>query len=271
LSLLITLEIWTILWNAFCIFLFYLRNEASNITIASILENVFLLKTVNYILPAWYVPMILGVYLFLPFVIVILNKFNFKIIKFPLIVSIIFLFCLPTCNLFLSLIDFNLTSNIDLYFSGGVFGIYIILGYYIEKGVLNKISTKYIVLVLILSFFLCIFNQYLLNENGLPYKLSYDNIFLLILSCSIFELIRRNSKIKSMKSNNFINYISSISFAIFLVHNPIQYLIYQLKLFTFIKPVNVILMFILSFALSAIIIKILSLFKISRKYLLKIE
>ncbi len=268
--LLTIIEIWIIIWNIFILAFFSWRNETPIISIFSLLQNIFLLKTVDYILPAWYAPMIIGIYLFIPFVAIIINKFDFKTLKIPLIVSIIYFFALPTANVILNIYNINLTSNIDLFFSGGVFGLYIILGFFINKGLLRNIKSYILYLIFMISFISCIIFQYSLTTKEVFYKLSYDNIFLLICSCSLFEIFIRVFTKKKIFPK-FCEYISKISFPIFLIHNLIQYIIFQSNIFSdFIRPINVVCNFILTMVLVIICIKLLSLNKYTKKYLLKL-
>lgn len=214
--------------------------------------------------------MIIGIYLFIPFVAIIINKFDIKTLRIPLIVSIIYFFVIPTANIVLNIYNFNLTSNIDLFFSGGVFGLYIILGFFINKGLLRNIKSYILYLIFIISFISCIIFQYSLTTKEIFYKLSYDNIFLLICSISLFEIfIRVFTKHKVFPK--LCEYISRISFPIFLIHNLIQYIIFQSNIFSdFIRPINVVCNFILTMVLVIICIKLLSLNKYAKKYLLKL-
>ena len=268
--LLITLLIWFVIWNIFILIYFSWRNEVPNISWFTFLQNIFLLKTVDYILPAWYAPMIIGIYLFIPFITIILKKFDFKTIKLPLIITTIYFFLLPTINLVLGVYGLNVTSNIDLFFSGGIYGIYVILGYYLNNGLLKKVKSIILYIVFIISFICCIVFQYFLISKGVFYKLGYENIFLLIGCCALFEIFSRIFANQNVFSK-VVAYLSKISFPIFLIHNLIQYIIYQSNIFlSLIRPLNVICNFILTMLITIIIIKILSLNKYTRKYLLKL-
>lgn len=270
-SLFLTLEIWIIIWNGFALLLCLWRGEIPFITFSTFLQNIFLLKTVDYMMPAWYAPMILGVYLFLPFISILIKKIDIKSIRLPLLVSIVACFLLPTINEILSISNFSLYTDIDLSFSGGTYGIYIILGYYIYQNILKKFSNLTVCSIFIISFMSCVIMSYSLSIHGYFYKLSYSNILLLIASCFLFEIFRRLFN-KSENNIKFITYLSKISFPIFLLHNIIQYVIYQLNIFSaFLQPFAVICSFFLTMIICIIIIKILSLNKYLKKYLLKMS
>ena len=274
LSLFITLEIWVVLWNVFFIIIGKSGVEVPQITIIGVLENVLLFKTVNSILPGWYVPMILGLYLFLPFISIIIKKYNFKDLKIILIVGIIFLFLLPSLDT-LGIVPISLKSDLYLPFFGGVFGLYVIIGKYVYDGLFRKINDKIMYLLAFSSFVLCIVYQFYCLDKGINYKLWYDNICLFVLSLSLLEIIHRKydpNKIPEL-FKKVSSYLSNISFPIFLLHNVVQYIIYFNS--EFIKDYNrmirVLYIFILSMLFSFIVIELLKKSKFLSKYLLRIK
>lgn len=273
--LLITLEIWFIIWNIFIVFYFNWRGEVSNISLFSFIQNILLLKKVDYILPAWYAPMILGIYLLIPFISIIIKKLNFKFIKWLMLIGFIYFFVIPSISLILNVFDISIIGDIDFYFSDGIYGhygiyiLYVVLGFYISNGLLKNIKNITLYIVFFFSFISCVVLQYYLIINDIFYKLGYENIFLVIACCVLFELFRRAS-VKGRIANLFVK-LSKISFPIFLIHNLIQYVIYQSSIFSsFIRPLNVICNFILTMIITVLIIKVMSLNKYTKKNLLKI-
>ena len=273
--LLITLEIWFIIWNVFIAFYFNWRGEVSNISLFSLFQNILLLKKVDYILPAWYAPLILGIYLIIPFISIIIKKINYKFMKWLILIGVTYFFIIPSINLILNTFGVNIIGNIDFYFSDGIYGhygiyiLYVILGFYIGNGLLKNIKKVTLYIIFFISFISCVVLQYCLTINDIFYKLGYENIFLFIACCALFELFRR-LPVKGKVANLFIK-LSKISFPIFLIHNLIQYIIYQSNIFSdFIRPLNVICNFILTMIITVLIIKILSLNKYTKKYLLKV-
>ena len=274
LSLFITLEIWVIIWNLFIIFYRHIGAEAPNISILHILKSLLLFKTVDFILPAWYVPAILGLYLFLPAISTIVNKFSIKDLKIPIIISIVIMYLLPTLN-YLQILPFEINTDLNMYFSGGSYGLYILFGNYIYNGSFKGINNKLLYLLLIINFSACIIMQYYLLNKGIAYKLSYDNLFLFIGSISLFELIRRAKIIDKISEINKrrISYISLISFPLFLIHNLVQYLIYHYSTFILqtARPIRVLYIFFLSSIISGLIVYLLSKISILKKYLLRMK
>lgn len=105
----------------------------------------------------WYMPMIIGMYVFLPYISNIIQKFSFNEILIPIILSFLVIFVLPSLkvvSIFLNYTNLQFSSIIDITWAGGTYGIYIILGYYVwNKGILRKKDeVHYILYNNILSF-----------------------------------------------------------------------------------------------------------------------
>lgn len=92
LSLLITTWIWVIIWNGFLAVYHHFGGETPVITWHSLIESMTFQKNVDTIMPAWYLPMILGVYLFLPFLSITVNKIKIRTMLLPLSIGIVTFF-----------------------------------------------------------------------------------------------------------------------------------------------------------------------------------
>ena len=267
--LLITSWAWIIIWNGFLNLYYTFGGETPPVTIQSILECLLYQKNVDIIMPAWYLPMIVGVYLFLPFLSIVVKHINFKAIFFPLIVFIVILFVLPTLNNILTLNNLPQIKNviIDTNFSGGIYGIYIIIGYYLSKGLFKDISTKILVLLSFLSFGVCVMIQFLLAEREIFYKLEYNMLFLLVCCAALYSTVLRIPR-KMIPVPNILASWSKISFFVFFIHNPIQYTIYLTGILSHMsRPAAVICMFLLSFFASIVIGYLVSLIRPLRRVL----
>ena len=109
-----------------------------------------------------YNQIILGIYLFIPFLSAALNHIDIRILYVPLLVAAIYLFGVPLCNVFLSAYSFpTLSLRLDLSFAGGTYGFCVLLGYLVKKTYLNVSHQSVLFLqgfsVLGLQFFLSIF------------------------------------------------------------------------------------------------------------------
>lgn len=94
-------------------------------------------------------------------------------------------------------------------------------------------------------------------EYGITYNLWYNNLFLFVSCVILFELLERTKSIAYEKVSILI---ARYSFAIYLIHNPINIILTKYSLFVSIRPLRVILVWIttifFSFGISIIIEKI---------------
>ena len=192
----------------------------------------------------WYMPMIIGMYLSMPFVSSALEKFSPKTIYQATIVFTLLAFLLPFITLVLSMHGIqNVNIQYCLGFSGGVYGIYIILGYLVKKGLFKKYSSKLMGLIVIVSFLICVLFQYYSFVKGYEFFLWYEFPFILTGSFALFELCSRRGKIRAYP---IVKFLAKYSFAVFLVHNlfrlPLLPLVVQLP---YSEPVKAIILWIL--------------------------
>lgn len=197
----------------------------------------------------WYMPMIIGMYLSIPFVSTAIKQFDTDTIWNATIVFTLIAFLLPFLTTLLSMNGIK-SVNIQycLGFSGGVYGIYIILGYLIKKGKFKNIPSYQLGIVALLSFMITLFFQYYTFIKGYDFYLWYEFPFILTGSFALFELCSRIDKIRAFP---FVSFLSKYSFAVFLVHNiyriPLLPLIVDLP---FSEPIKAIILWILLIFLS---------------------
>lgn len=104
-----------------------------NIDIEQIVYSLLMIRRSCY--PnMWYLPMIIGMYIFLPYITRIVKDY-WEIVFKVLLFSICVLFITSDIAYILKLMDLNYTTKpiISLSFGGGIYGIYIIVGYYLSK------------------------------------------------------------------------------------------------------------------------------------------
>ena len=165
----------------------------------------------------WYMPMIIGMYLSMPFVSSALEKFSPGTIWRATIVFSLLAFLLPFITIVLAMHGIqNVNIQYCLGFSGGVYGIYIILGYLVKKGQFKNISSKILGLIAIISFLICVLFQYYSFVKGFDFFLWYEFPFILTGSFALFELC---SRMKKVRAYPLVTFLSKYSFAVFLVHN----------------------------------------------------
>ncbi len=270
LPLIIINIIWVIIYNLFS---FCFLGERIDLWI--IVKEILLLKNSSMI-NMWYMPMIIGIYVGVPFIAKIVKNFSLKSLSVVMIGTFIISYIIPAVNIFMKIYRINeeLIPVTQLPFLGGAYGLYIILGYYMHNESKN-IKSGILLIVAFVSFLITVGVQYFSYEqwSGYNYKVWYDFPFILIASLCIFMLFEKikDENIKKSFSSMF-TYISKISFAIFLVHIIVaeilkNYIIgFGLKL-----PFTVILLTLLTLMLSMVIIFILSRNKYIAKYCLLIK
>lgn len=245
------LLICTLIW--FTIYDIFLRcYYHESIDVFRYIEEMFFLRKVN-MSHIWYLPTILGLYVTLPFVSTVLKKHSDRVFIFPLAFSTLYIFGAPTLYVIVKCLfpQVSLQSQFSEGFSGGVYGLTILYGYFIKKGVFEKIRTPYIAVVSIISFAEVVLIQLLAYQKGSSYTVWYDNLFLLIASVGIFELCRRMKHIYGYK---VIKVISRYSFPIFLIHNVIRAMIRgQIALTSLRRTFQVLLIWAICFFASLLI------------------
>ena len=192
----------------------------------------------------WYMPMIIGMYLSMPFVSSALEKFDAETIWQATIVFSLLAFLLPFITTVLAINGIeNVNIQYCLGFSGGVYGIYIILGYLVKKEQFKGISSGKLWLLAAISFIICVLFQYYAFIKGYDFFLWYEFPFILTGSFALFELC---SRMGSVRAYPIVTFLSKYSFAVFLVHNlfrlPLLPIVVQLP---FSEPVKAIILWIL--------------------------
>ena len=207
----------------------------------------------------WYMPMIIGMYLSIPFVSSALNHFNPRTINQATIVFALLAFLLPFISLLLDMEGIkNVSIQYCLGFSGGIYGIYIILGYLVKKDLFKKYSSNKFRLIAIVSFAICVLFQYYAFIKGYDFFLWYEFPFILTGSFALFELCSRRTSVRFYSG---VKVLSKYSFAVFLIHNlfrlPLLPLIVQLPVTEPVKAIILwILLIIFSYAAAVIIYRV---------------
>ena len=197
----------------------------------------------------WYMPMIIGMYLSMPFVSAALERFDHNTIWQATIVFSLLAFILPFITLVLDMHGIqNVNIQFCLGFSGGIYGIYIILGYLVKKGQFKHFNSVKLGLIALISFMVCLLFEYYAFTIGYDFQLWYEFPFVLTGSFALFELCSRMGKVRAYP---LVTFLSKYSFAVFLVHN-----LFRLPLLPFIvelpytEPVKAIILWILLIVLS---------------------
>ncbi|OLU44584.1 acyltransferase [Faecalibaculum rodentium] len=218
--LLITWEIWILIYQIFIAIynqvpfdlLLYVER-------ASFLSHAGLMHT-------WYIPVLLGLYVFLPYISRLLHSMNGRTVVFWICLVYFAYFLIPSVNLVQQWISVDqkylVTSQLGFAFSGGEYGFYLICGYLIHRyqRLLSQKTSKKAEWNLILVFFIALFITSLCSiwsfEVGEPYRVWYSFLTLPILAVTLFLILDRWRV--SMNIKWIVYRVSKYSFGIYLVH-----------------------------------------------------
>lgn len=224
----------------------------------------------------WYMPMILGMYIAIPFVSNAIKNISSKVLSIPFIVVVILFFIFSFYNIFQQTfdLDFQLERKIDTSFLGGVYGVYIIFGIFCKRGDLKKIKTPIVWLISAFGFAFTVIALWFINKNGYDYHLWYDFPGILLASMFAFEgLSRINLKGKAASIINPVaTQISVLSLGMYFIHKPIiNNLNYDIINLGLGRGATLVILVAVTFALSFVIAFILSKIPVVKKILLFIK
>lgn len=224
LPLLATTELWIVLNYGFaCMF----QDVVFRWT--DLLKEMVFLRTPE-LSHMWYMPMILGVYLALPFLsLAVRGVKNTKSFCLPYLVGCAAFLVVPTVNVFLTEAVAGgepLKIKLELEYLGGLYGMYLLGGYLISRRrVLERVRTWLLMLAFAVSFLLNTAGQYYLYSHGFfkSTRLTwYSSLFLFVMGMTLFELLRRG--FSCVHTSRVVELAARCSFGIYLLHKPIQIL-----------------------------------------------
>lgn len=269
LSLFITTEIW-----------YFIMYFGKSLSAGSAIRVDTLIKTMLFIDPytmgsMWYMPMILCLYLLIPIFGCAIKSIPFRYFAIPMGITMGSIYVIPVVNAVAKIVGYSGTMSMALN-EGYLFSfyfVYVLMGYYISNGILKRIPSKLLgVLLMAAVMGAALFTKWL-NTMSVHYEMNYYNIGVPIASILAFEAIRR-IKIQNIHIRNAAAYMSKISFAIYLVHICIME-VFE-KIVAKIHPItNAYILFlvleIVSVGASVVVIQLFSHFRIARRYLFGIK
>lgn len=217
LKLFITAEIWYVIVFFFKAYSVIASGEMTvSYTAYSLFSTLLFVNQITYT-SMWYMPMIICVYLVIPFMCMIRDKINLKTALVPLAVLLYASFIIPTIDSFANVLGKERPHLADAVVTLSPYFIFVIAGYLISRGYLEKLKSLFVVLGFSLSFLLtCAFQMYIYSTET-DLALPYNDMGVLVSSVFLFELIRRFSE-KLKKLERSVGYLSRISFGIYCVH-----------------------------------------------------
>lgn len=225
----------------------------------------------------WYMPMILCVYTTLPFAVMVKDKLDGskeKWLYLPLGLLFAVSMVLPFVNGLLQLLGLETyTTPLGEHYLFSFYYIYIIVGYWIGKGSLEKLRTGVVAMATAGCFLICCGYQLWAYEQPANYLVAYNFPLMPVCAGFLFELIRRCAD-GFKRAEKPITCLSRISFGIYFVHIIIMTALTEvLDRFApgMFRPVRLIVLEIASVGLSVAVILPLSKIKVFRKYLFLIK
>ncbi len=177
----------------------------------------------------WYMPMIIGIYVIIPFLSKLLMSFqDNKSFLIPGMLAVFTFVLIPTVEVFRkeAFSGVSLNPQTDVKFLGGIYGLYLIFGYMIgRRKILKRIHTGCFLAAGIAAMSLNIVGQYFLysHQYYASTKLTwYTSAGIFVCAVCAFELIRRNRWEIPKKA---VRWTAKCSFGIYLLHKPLQILL----------------------------------------------
>ena len=266
--LILTTEIWIIIYNIFIV-IYY--NQKFDIYI--LIKEMFFVETVP-LMNMWYMPMIIGIYIAIPYLSKIVHSFSLKSLKIPMTIVFVLTFILPTINIVLKTFKLEQYKNfLDINFLGGIYGIYIISGYFISNGIMKDIKTINITLISVIFFVLSCVIQIFEYNNNIEYNIWYNSPLLYLCTLNLFELFTRiNTGKISNKIKKEATYISKVSLAIYFIHIIVEMILNKyIKLIRVSNSSRFLILFGISFIITFLIIWLFSKIKIIKTKVLLIK
>ena len=222
LPLVLVCQFWTLIYS-----IFMTIHYKSDFSIVRIIFRLLFISSGT--LPhTWYIPKIIGLYIFIPFISIVLNRISFKRILVIGIIVFLAFFCFPWFKNFMEhyFLDYKLTLDLDLTFAGGIYGLYLVIGYLIAR-YREKIDQAYkkdynqmlSACIVILSIAAATVLQMFFASKDHTYKVWYDFPLIPIIGFCLFtQLLQVKLKERTVK---LVKSISVCSFGIYLLHEMI--------------------------------------------------
>ena len=220
LGMLVTTEVWIILYDIF-LRAFHFQHWST----WGLLRDMLLTNQVH-MAHMWYMPMIIGVYVCIPFAARALQGISLRVVFFPLVLFSAYAFGVPVWKSIFP--KSPALVLIDLGFAGGVYGLYLLWGWRVKKGLFKNIHARTIGGCTVALFLLVLGIELASYARGIAYNVWYNNAFLAGSALLLFSLFVR---IKNGLDYSALCWLSRNSFGIYLLHFPALMLIRKILLF----------------------------------------
>lgn len=270
--LIITCEIW--LFISFWFISYFTEPEILHQSLFYIIMRCLgSLLFINQVAPAsmWYIPMILCLYLLIPFVNIIVNKYSSNLMLISCGIVFLSAMLIPNINSICELVGSGI--NLDFGLSQGnlfsYYMLYILAGYCVSNNCFHKFSTLVLSILAFLTFALsCVYQGWEYTIPGAD-KTYYNFVPMALSSVFLFALFHRVAD--KLKERKAITYLSKISFGIYFVHIYIMMCMLLIHPLAFHPVLRFLLLEILSVGVSIAVISALSRIPILKKYVFMIK
>lgn len=230
----------------------------------------------------WYMPMIIGIYLMLPLISFLLKAFSSKLFLIPALICFFYCFILPNLNVIFPAYDITLfKSTLSLDFTGKVYGLYLVCGYFMKKIIVRIISSvsgkklkAFIACLFLLSAISFVgtvaFNMHCLSKE-IQYDLWYNFSLLFVGTLCLFCGIGLLFFDRKIPLSRVWNRISLSAMGIYFIHAILVVTFSKTKLFnipSLPRSVRFMLFAVVCFALSFLISELLARIPYASKLLL---
>lgn len=271
LPLLLTVEIWVLLYYFSQVFF-----SSQEFSLRHLVDNMLFMRKNEYS-HFWYMPMIIGLYVAIPFIARAIKGINAKALIVPFAVLFTVVFVVKSLNTFYDLLEIEtLSPGIDVTFIGGNYGFYLLLGFLCKKGCFKKIKSVPLVIGFLLFCAFCCFTLLFAVKKGFDYHLWYNFIGVLFATVCLFELLSRFEIKGNSKASRAFAYcaslLSQLSLGIYFIHKPVLNVVrtYLYRYIT-LRPVLTVAVFALTFSVSFVIAFVISKIPKVRKWILLVK
>lgn len=182
----------------------------------------------------WYMKMILCVYLLIPIISIALKFIPHKYFAIPISIIVISSMLFPDINRLLIGLGYkkHFVFGLNSHHVFSMFLVYVILGYFINNGLLAKFSSGLISVLFGFVFIVGSGFQFWLYTTKSDGYIAYSSFILLLISVLAFEIIRRSAfsvKTINEKFNVVIKTLADYAFGIYFVHICIMHGLVQIN------------------------------------------
>lgn len=165
----------------------------------------------------WYMPAIIGLYLLIPVLSNGLRQLQARSLMWILALFSCYAFVLPAVNILLAVKGETAVGyQLSLGFSGGEYGLYLLMGSMVRKGVFRSVRSWMVSLLALLCFVGTILFQLWCYHEGYLYMVWYNFPLLYVLGICLLELA---SRLQSVPFLPIFTVLARYSFGVYLIHN----------------------------------------------------